>query len=117
MIARRLAACLGATIIERRGGMGAQRYVISEFHTRTNTIVVYADTLEVLAELVVAHALPFDRDQVLEIAIAHECFHLANRQGSEVEAHAFVRDLLDLAQSPAILSDLLPDFVKRRGAA
>lgn len=116
MIARRLAARLGATIIERRGGMAAQRYVISEFHTRTNTIVVYADTLAVLAELVRAHAIPFESDQLLEIAIAHECFHLVNRGGSEAEAHAFVRDRLGLDASPAILSDLLPDYVKQRGA-
>jgi hypothetical protein len=117
MIARRLAARLGATIIERRGGMTVGRYVISEFHTRTNTIVVYADTLEILAELVCAHALPFEPEQLLEIAIAHECFHLSDRHGSEAAAHAFVRDLLGLPESPAILSDLLPDYVKRRGVA
>jgi len=105
---RELANRLGARIVERRGGISETRWVISELETRTKTIVVYRDTLELLAELVAVQDLPFDVERLDEIAIAHECFHLMfpGKRGED-RVHAFVQELLELVESPAILNDAL----------
>jgi len=109
--ARELAKRLGARVVERRGGVGEDRWVISEFNPREKTIVVYLDTLELLSELVLVNDLPFDPEHLDEIAIAHECYHLvsgsAHGPQGEEEAHRFARELLDLPASPELLNDLL----------
>jgi hypothetical protein len=109
--ARALAKRLGARIVEKRGGIGENRWVISEFNSRDKTIVIYLDTLEMLSELVVVNDLPFDPDHLDEIAIAHECFHLISGSGhgpqGEEDAHKFARELLDLPASPELLNELL----------
>ena len=109
MNVRQLASKLGARIVERRGGISENRWVISEYESRNKTIVVYRDTLELLAELVAVQDLPFDVERLDEIAIAHECFHLLfpGKRGDEEGAHAFAQELLELATSPAVLSDAL----------
>ena len=111
MKARELAKRLGARVVERRGGVGEDRWVISEFNPREKTIVVYLDTLELLSELVLVNDLPFDPEHLDEIAIAHECYHLvsgsAHGPQGEEEAHRFARELLDLPASPELLNDLL----------
>jgi hypothetical protein len=106
---RELANRLGARIVERRGGISDQRWVLSEYETRNKTIVVYLDTIELLAELVAVQDLPFDVERLDEIAIAHECFHLLfpGKRGEEERAHAFAQELLDLVTSPAVLSEAL----------
>lgn|GEM_PF-3210587 len=111
MIARTLAKRLGAKIVERRGGLGEDRWVISEFNSREKTIVIYLDTLELLSELVLVNDLPFDPEHLDEIAIAHECFHMvsgsAHGPQGEEDAHKFARELLDLPASPELLNELL----------
>jgi hypothetical protein len=108
---RALAQRLGARIAERRGGVSSERWVISEYNPRERTIVLYLDTLELLSELVVVNDLPFDPDRLDEIAIAHECYHVifGSTKGMhrEADAHAFTRELLDLAASPALLNEIL----------
>ena len=109
MNVRELAGKLGARIVERRGGISENRWVISEYETRNKTIVVYRDTLELLAELVAVQDLPFDVERLDEIAIAHECFHLLfpGKRGNEERANSFAQELLDLVISPAVLNDAL----------
>ncbi|MGH7659667.1 MAG: hypothetical protein ACRENA_01960 [Vulcanimicrobiaceae bacterium] len=108
MIARALAAALGLRVTERRaGGVAPYRCVIAELHERSKTIVLYRDALELLGRLVDSGRLPFDRAQLDEIAIAHECFHARAPQGSEESAHAFAASLLGLTESPAVLNDAL----------
>lgn len=111
MNARALAKRLGAKIVERRGGLGEDRWVISELNSRDKTIVIYLDTLELLTDLVITSDLPFDAEHLDEIAIAHECFHLisgsAHGPQGEEDAHRFARELLDLPASPELLNDLL----------
>lgn len=112
MNVRALADRLGARIVERRGGIAQDRWLISEYHTRHKTIVLYRDTLEVLADLVVARDLPFDVERLDEIAIAHECFHLlfpGTKGGGEERVHAFVQELLELPASPALLQRALAE--------
>ena len=111
MRARALAKRLGAKIVERRGGIGEDRWVISEFNAREKTIVIYLDTIELLSELVVVNDLPFDPEHLDEIAIAHECFHMISGSShgprGEEDAHRFARELLDLSASPELLNELL----------
>lgn len=108
MIARALAAELGLRVTERRrGGVAPYRCVISELHARSKTIVLYRDALDLLGTLIDAKSLPFDRAQLEEIAIAHECFHARSSRGSEESAHAFAASLLGLAESPALLDEAL----------
>lgn len=108
MNVRVLAGRLGARIVERRGGITEDRWVLSEYHARQKTIVLYRDTLEMLAELVLVRDLPFDVERLDEIAIAHECFHLLfpGRSG-EGRVHQFVQELLDLPASPQLLEEAL----------
>jgi hypothetical protein len=105
--ARALAERLGLRVTERRGGVTPHCCVLSELHERKKTIVLYEDSLELLGRLVDARGLPFERAQLEEIAIAHECFHAQAPGASEADAHAFARDLLRLAASPAMLDDVL----------
>ena len=108
MIARALAAELGLHVTEEpRGGVASYRCVISELRERSKTIVLYRDALDLLATLIDAKGLPFDRVQLDEIAIAHECFHARSAHGSEEAAHAFAASLLGLAESPALLDEAL----------
>lgn len=111
MNARALAKRLGARIVERRGGIAEDRWVMSECNSRDKTIVIYLDTLELLSELVAVNDLPFDPERLDEIAIAHECFHLISGSGhgpqGEEDAHKFARELLDLPASPGLLNELL----------
>lgn len=108
MIARALAAQLGLRVTERRrGGLASYRCVISEFHARRKTIVLYRDALELLGALVDRQGLPFERAQLDEIAIAHECFHARAPHAGEHAAHAFAASLLGLAASPALLDRAL----------
>ncbi len=109
--ARALAKRLGARIVERRGGISEDRWVMSECNPRDKTIVLYLDTLELLSEFVIISDLPFDPEHLDEIAIAHECFHMISGsthgpQGEE-DAHKFARELLDLPASPELLNELL----------
>ena len=115
MKARALAQRLGARIVERRGGISESRWVISEYDPRSKTIVLYRDTLELLSELVAVHDLPFDHEELDEIAIAHECFHLMlGRKGSEERAHAFAQEFLDLMASPSLLNEALATHIGER---
>ena len=108
MNVRELVNRLGARVVERRGGISETRWVLSEFESRNKTIVVYRDTIELLAELVAIRNLPFDVERLDDIAIAHECFHLMfpGKRGED-RVHAFVQELLDLPESPAVLNDAL----------
>ena len=116
MIARRLAQRFGAKIVERRGGMAPFRCVISELETRGPTIVLYRDTLELLAQLVVAQRLPFEPQSLDEIAIAHECFHLRWSRAPEERAHEYARALLQLPASPALLESALRGYLRKLGS-
>jgi hypothetical protein len=108
VIARALAAELGLRVKEvPLGGVASYRCVVSELRERTKTIVLYRDTLDLLGSLIDAKGLPFDRTQLEEIAIAHECFHARFAKGSEEAAHAFAASLLGLAESPALLNEAL----------
>lgn len=108
MIARALAAELGLRVMEApRGGVASYRCVISELRERRQTIVLYRDALDLLGNLIDAKGLPFDRKQLEDIAIAHECFHARSPHGSEEAAHAFAVSLLGLAESPALLDEAL----------
>lgn len=107
MKASALAESLGVRIVEKRGGTHARRCVISEYHTRTKTIVLYRDSLELLADVVRERKLPFEAALLDEIAIAHECAHVRAPKTREAEAHAFAQELLDLEVSPAILEEAL----------
>jgi hypothetical protein len=109
MNARALAKRLGVRVMERRGGITEDRWVISEYNTREKTIVLYLDTLELLSELVTVNDLPFNPEQLDEIAIAHECFHVIFGKGThnEEDAHRFTRELLELPASPELLNELL----------
>jgi hypothetical protein len=109
---RAYARALGARIVERRGGVGRSRCVISEYHTRGKTIVLYRDSLALLARLVAACNLPFDPAQLEDVAIVHECFHLIAPHANEDAAHEFVRVVLGLAASPAVLSQALSKYLQ-----
>lgn len=112
MTGRDLAARLGARIVERRGGIEPYRFVVSEADSRGKRIVLYRDTLELLAKIVIARALPFDPDRLDEIAIVHECCHLQRPHASEAVAHRYARRLLRLAASPALLDDALASHAR-----
>jgi len=110
MNARALAERLGARIVERQGGISENRWIMSEYQVRNKTIVLYRDTLDMLADLVATRDLPFDIEHLDEIAIAHECFHLLfGGKGGEARAHQFVQELLDLPESPALLDRALAE--------
>lgn len=105
---------MGVRIVERRGGYGAARCVISEYHTRTKTIVLYRDSLELLANLVHEQRLPFDPTMLDEIAIAHECAHVRFPRGREADAHTFAQELLGLAASPQLLERAVASYLMER---
>ena len=110
MTARDLAKRLGAKILERRGGITPYRYVVSELESRRRRIVLYRDTLELLAKLVREQNLPFESERLDDIAILHECAHLRHPRALEEEAHRYVQRLLRLRASPQLLSDALAAF-------
>ena len=103
MKARALAARLGARVEVREGGLRPARCVISEYHTRSRTIVVYEDTLRLLGA---------DPEGLEEIAIAHECFHVLKPRGDEAGAHAFARAFLGLPESPELLETKLAERLR-----
>jgi hypothetical protein len=105
---------LGLRIVERRGGTGVARCVISEYHTRSKTIVLYRDSLELLVNLVRERRLPFDPAMLDEIAIAHECAHVRFPKAREADAHAFAQELLGLAASPQLLESALASYLPQR---
>ena len=105
---------MGLRIVERRGGTRGARCVISEYHTRARTIVLYRDSLELLASIVEQRRLPFDASMLDEIAIAHECAHVRSPKAPEADAHAFAEQLLDLAASPRILESALASYLSER---
>lgn len=107
MIAPRLLRRAGATIVERRGGITPYRCVISEVETRTRTIVLFRDTLELLGKLIETHSLPFDRYGLDDIAIVHECAHLRWPTATEARIHRYVRRILRLRASPVLLGEVL----------
>jgi hypothetical protein len=112
VIARALAAALGLRVTERtEGGIAAYRCVLAELHARTKTIVLYRDALELVGTLIESERLPFDRAQLEDIAIAHECFHARWPQADEKAAHAFAASLLGLGDSPALLDEALARYL------
>jgi len=107
---RELARRLGAEVVERRGGITPYRYVVSELETRRRRIVIYRDTIELLARLVRERSLPFECERLDDIAILHECAHLRHPRAREEGAHRYAQRLLRLSASPQILSDALAAF-------
>jgi len=127
---RRIVEMMGLKVIGEDRGIRGTLLTRSEYRPRAKQIVIYRDSLNQLMKEVASEDLS---DKLMKLLIAHELFHhleitrklniprlfrikrwslgpitifVKIRAVSEVAAHAFAEELLDLKQSPMVFDYL-----------